>query len=831
MKWWWISSRTRRQRGQVLPIAAAAFLVMCGLAGLAIDSSRDYLIKRNAQNAADFAVLAASKQMTYQANFSSPIGSGSPAIQAAHDFAATNGFNTIFSNGCDASSGSSFTTSWFDIGGPACNATTGFTNKVSINSPPVALPGNPIPLACQGSNGYSCVQVVITTRIAELFTAALGINYAYVSVAAAAQATLPSTAFDAPPPTAITLYQPGSVQSGCAPAAQQCFDETKAVNRAQLACTGGTNNCPTLWVRPGTAPKFYGYDGSVLTPPGDYTALRSNGDMVIQDATTICDAYGGVACAPNTARGSQGWAVPAGVKDYCTAVTGAFTTACTTIGQAGLNRIYGNQTAWIPYAYWYPTVDTSGLKDCGSLILNGQPMYGPCANVSEPYLIGSGFYDFIVINHGTYEFDSGLYDITGKAPVNTLTGSYTANGIDHSNETAAGDFDLCTTGTSNGCPTLTAGVWIGHGRGNYTAYSGPTPGSCTNGVAGSGGGGGDPTVISGSGVVFRMEPASGGFVTTNEVTGLSLAGAGVGSLPAVNGSPLLLDMENNGFIHIDSSQPGSGVPPNTTSGIIYQTPGATGGGVEFDPSMAGFNVSGQELPAIQGQILAYTLTIIGSSGGTFDFTQGYGGGSVPGIGTSGRNENTIITSVNLTAGAPGYSVLTVNYADEWMMDAYDVYAKINNGSPQFFSEGIWTTPPGPGTPLPPPNNNPGDANPAYPSNGVPGTYTIKSTGPPQGSSDWVFTIPGGSGATIEAKGAWNWGHHNSPSIVPPGSSGAYTASLIYTFPNPVGNYLSVTVFLLDGDRCGDYAYATYTFKSTGGPGPGQQSVGSVVLVQ
>jgi hypothetical protein len=47
----------------------------------------------------------------------------------------------------------------------------------------------------------------------------------------------------------------------------------------------------------------------------------------------------------------------------------------------------------------------------------------------------------------------------------------------------------------------------------------------------------------------------------------------------------------------------------------------------------------------------------------------------------------------------------------------------------------------------------------------------------------------------------------------------------------VGNYLSVTVFLLDGDRCGDYAYATYTFKSTGGPGPGQQSLGSVSIVQ
>ena len=104
---WYCSSR-KRQSGQILPIAAAAFLVMCALAGLAIDASRDYLVKRDAQNAADFAVLAASKQMTYSGNLSSPLSSGSSAVQAAHDFAANNGFNTIYSNGCDASSGAAF---------------------------------------------------------------------------------------------------------------------------------------------------------------------------------------------------------------------------------------------------------------------------------------------------------------------------------------------------------------------------------------------------------------------------------------------------------------------------------------------------------------------------------------------------------------------------------------------------------------------------------------------------------------------------------------------------------------------------------------------------
>jgi hypothetical protein len=232
------------------------------------------------------------------------------------------------------------------------------------------------------------------------------------------------------------------------------------------------------------------------------------------------------------------------------------------------------------------------------------------------------------------------------------------------------------------------------------------------------------------------------------------------------------------------------------------------------------------------QILAYSVTIFGQAGGTLDFRQGYGGGSVPGIGTSGRNENSIIGNPSLTAGAPGFSVFTVPYTDEWMMDAYDVYVKINNGSPQFFSQGIWNTVPGPGTPLPPPANNPGDANPAYPDSAVPGTgYTIKYTGAPESPSDWVYTIPGGNGATIEATGGWTWGHHNDPNINPQGNSAGYTGSLIYTFPNPVGSYVSVTVFMLDGDRCGDYAYATYTFKTTGGPGPGQQSIGSVSLVQ
>ena len=82
-------------------------------------------------------------------------------------------------------------------------------------------------------------------------------------------------------------------------------------------------------------------------------------------------------------------------------------------------------------------------------------------------------------------------------------------------------------------------------------------------------------------------------------------------------------------------------------------------------------------------------------------------------------------------------------------------------------------------------------------------------------------------ATIEAKGNWTWGHQSD---IPGANSANYTAQLIYTFPNPAGSYLNVTLFALDGDHCGDYAYANYTFRNTGGPGPGQQTVGSVSLV-
>jgi hypothetical protein len=807
------TSRRRRQSGQIIPIAVVAFIVLAAIAGLAIDASHDYLIKRNAQNAADFSALAAAKAMTLSGNVSVAVSSGSAAVKAAHDFAANNGFSTLYSTACDNTAGGGFTTSWFDIAGVPCSATTGFRNKVSVNMPVQALSASPVPPVCQGTGKFSCVQVVITTNIAQLFANVLGISSAYVTVGASAHATLPGSAVNAPPPNALVLYQP---QSGCDTNDQQCFNEANAVGRSLLSCSGGTNNCPTFWTTPGTKPQIYGYDGSTFTPALDMAAVQSNGDMVVQDRTTICDPYNGAVCAQNIITGAAGFAVPAGAKVYCQKYGGGavFSTPCTTTGQPSLNELDSNQTPFSSAAYWSPSVDTTGLKSCGSLVLNGQAVSGPCSNVNEPYLIEPGFYSYIVINHGTYEFDPGLYDITDTAPVNTLTGGgYTANGIDHSREGGA-DFDLCTGGQPNSCPTLTAGVWIGHGGGAFGAYVKPVNQSCTGGASSSTSGGGDNTIISGSGVVFRLERNSGGFVVTNEVQGLVLAGAGVNALTSVGGSPLLIDEENDSFIHIDSRANNN----NQLQGLIYQKSSATAGGVEVNLGLtSGGNV------ALTGQVLAYSFTTFGQPG-SMDFSDGYGAGTVSSIPTSGKNEISIIQSASLTAAAPGYQTVTVHYTDEWAMDAYDQFIKVNNGQPVFFSQGIWTSVPGPGAPQPPPSNNPGDQFAAYPNSGLAGSYTVKSMNPP----DWVYAIPNSNGATIEVSGNWTWGHESDISGA---NSGGDIATVKYTFPTPIGSYVSVSVFVLDGDHCGDYAYQSYTFKNTGQPGPGQQTIGGTDIVQ
>jgi hypothetical protein len=156
------------------------------------------------------------------------------------------------------------------------------------------------------------------------------------------------------------------------------------------------------------------------------------------------------------------------------------------------------------------------------------------------------------------------------------------------------------------------------------------------------------------------------------------------------------------------------------------------------------------------------------------------------------------------------------------LDGYDAYLKVNNGNPVFFSQGIWNPQPAAGDPLPPYNNNPGDQNPAYPNPAAPGPYTVAA------GTDWTYAIPNSGGSTFELKGNWTWGHQSDISGA---ASGAYVASAIYSFPTPVGNFISITIFVADGDHCGDYALASYTFKNVGSPSGGTQTVGTVQLVQ
>jgi hypothetical protein len=475
-----------------------------------------------------------------------------------------------------------------------------------------------------------------------------------------------------------------------------------------------------------------------------------------------------------------------------------------------------------------------------------------CDASTDPYQVQPGIYSYIVVNHGTYEFNAGFYDVTGNAPVNTRTGSsYNntgANGIDHSQEANSSgssdqDWDLCNTQTATGCSGLTAGVWIGHGAGWSGALSNGTNGACTGGISGTysgtGGGGGDPTVISGGGVTFRLESSAGGFVVTSEVQTIQLSSPGVGSESDVNGAPLLIDEENNNFIHLDGNTSGSSI--SQYSGLIYQTQAATGGGVEIDPGLAGNPVGqGNEVGAVSGQIWAYSLTTFGSNGTAVDFTDDYSDISQPSVSgaAGGRKETSIVSGTTLTgavdgSGNPvaGMETLKINYTDEWALDAYNAYVKVNSSKPVFFSSGIWNPTPSVGASVPPASNNPGDSNPAYPNpNSVPAGYTAQYDPVTKKNTDWTVSIPNGgpTNSTFEISGNWTWGHEHDISGA---NSGSDKSTLKYTFPTPAGSNASITIFVTDGDRCGDYYLISASFSNVGPVGSGSQTSGTVAIAR
>ena len=849
--------RLESQSGQAIIILAIAFLVLMGFAALALDGGHDYLTKRDLQNAADASALAAAKLMAAsgQRLTAPPASSTSAVAEAANEFAANNGFSTLRNTLCDNPAGTpanTFVTTWFDSPGVSCRATSGFVNRAVVHVPPVATGGVPLPSDCRGTYQYNCFQITITHTVRNYLAGVIGVPTTQVSATSVVLGQPPSSGFATPPAVAVNLYEPASG-----------FSTASAPSRgSNLGCGGG--NCPTFWVTSGTQPIVEGVDGGNITGNLDTVALQSNGHMVIQGSTIICDTYnasvgGAPAACSSASPGSLGFALntpPATL--YCSQLQGSATPAgCTTAGPGGarLGQLTSNETAYTD-STWTAQPPTAPTTDCGTLVLNGdtvinsEPVAACRPPSTDPYTILPGRYNAIVVNHGTYEFGSGLFSIYGTAPVNTNAGScsstsYVANGIDHCAESPS-DFDLCTGNNGNGsptsCPNLTAGVWIGHGGGwSAPSRSGTSP-SCTSGSAGTDGGGGDSTVVTGSGVSFYFPPNSGtptanAFVSTNEVSQISLTSPGIGALSAVNDIPMLFDNENSGFIHLDAahgvSSKGGGATTGVSgfTGIVYQTPAATGGGVEIDPSLGGGTTG-----AVQGQVLADSLTFYGGGGGVgVDFSQGYGASSAPVASSSGKSEPQIIgtPAPSVSGSGNGVESFTLNYTDEWAMDGYDAYIKVNGSSPIFFSQGVWDSAPAPNSSLPPASNTPSDNAPAYPNyaaarsgtvRGGNGTYTTRLDPATGIYDDWTFTYADGS--SMEVSGQWTWGHEKDINGAVRGNN---QATLKYTFPVPAGSTVNIEIFMTDGDRCGDYATANYTFNNIGQPAGGQQSAGSVLI--
>jgi len=825
----------KRQRGQTLVIFACIGIVIFGFAGLSLDAGHIYLTQRLMQNAADAAAIAGGKRLGTTTRSAQLSSSNDPSLApaAVHDYASANGYSTLFSTACDSTTAGSgviqFSASWVDSG----SCTSGFNTKVTIYSPPQTLTSN-----CRAVP-YNCIQVDITQVVQNYLMGALGIPTTTVFATATVLALPPSNAVALPPSIGLYLYeqQPTACRASLK---TQCFTETAAPARTQLGATG---NSPTFWALPGSSPLIAGVDGHNISA-GDTVALESAGDMVLQDPTTFCDAFGGT-CAPATVVGNLGFALATSSLLYCSASTPTTIApiACTTAGPGGaaLNASYGNETSFSAFS-WSPLI-TPPSNVCGSLVLDGDTVAnsqgaGACnPPASDPFLILPGIYSSIVINHGNYEFGPGVYQITGTAPQNTAAAGVLANGIDHTGETAA-DWDLCPPGTSP-C-TAAAGIWITHGASPFATPTAGTPVECQGGGGDGGGGpsgstgagGGDATIVTGSGSTFQFTGTAGGFVSTHEVAGITLTAPGVGSQKLTSGAPILFDLENNSFIHLDATPPaafGGGSGGNQTltiqsqfSGMIYQFMSASAGGVEVNSGLGG------SAAAIRGQVLAYSYTAFGAPGVGVNFTSAYGAGAAPPPSANGRNEPEIYgtPAATLTPAKPGFQALTWHYTDEWKLDAYSMYVKINNGSPIYFSQGIWSPVPGPGVPLPPLGNNPGDAFPAYPDpTQDPGNlYTHTASGTK--SSDWTMNYSDGS--TFEVIGGWAWGHENGKA----GSvRGTNVATGIYTFPTPPGQQSTITIFMSDGDRCGDWVTVTLTLNNAGSPNPGQQTAGTLKLEQ
>lgn len=99
----------RSERGQIVVIVAFAMIVLIGIAALAIDLGFSWMLRRQEQNAADPAALAAARfisdpdPVTGLQSFDAT--KGSPGWNAACSYARANGFFSAGNTGCDVEAG------------------------------------------------------------------------------------------------------------------------------------------------------------------------------------------------------------------------------------------------------------------------------------------------------------------------------------------------------------------------------------------------------------------------------------------------------------------------------------------------------------------------------------------------------------------------------------------------------------------------------------------------------------------------------------------------------------------------------------------------------
>jgi hypothetical protein len=90
------------------------------------------------------------------------------------------------------------------------------------------------------------------------------------------------------------------------------------------------------------------------------------------------------------------------------------------------------------------------------------------------------------------------------------------------------------------------------------------------------------------------------------------------------------------------------------------------------------------------------------------------------------------------------------------------------------------------------------------------------------------------GSSFQIAGDWAWGHQMDLIAQGKGLGTGIlnqSATITYTFPIPAGNTVVITSYMTDGDFCGDFATATWTFYNVGQSGAGQQVAGNVHLEQ